>query len=164
MIKIDFQCNLYKWVPRVSCLMTANTSSREHVIRYIDCGCSRHMTGNLFIFSSFILYDRGVVTFGDNSEGKIGGMECVTKSLIIENVYLVDELKNNLLSVMQIKRLSLNHLCAKFKIEILMTCYFVVVGKTIFTLSKLICLMILKLHVSQLLMIKPTFGTSCMEF
>lgn len=63
--------------------MTTNTSSKKYVIWYIDCGCSRHMTGNPFIFSSFILYDRGVVTFGDNSKGKIGGMECVTKSLII---------------------------------------------------------------------------------
>lgn len=59
---------------------------------------------------------------------------------------------------MQIKRSFLNHLCTKFKIEIIIKRYFVIIREMIFTLSTLLSLMNPILHVSSLLMIKPTFG------
>ncbi|GKE58618.1 ribonuclease H-like domain-containing protein, partial [Tanacetum coccineum] len=41
---------------------------------YVDSGCSRHMTGNMFYLSDFKEFDRGYVTFGRGvKEGRITG-------------------------------------------------------------------------------------------
>ncbi|GKD64788.1 hypothetical protein Tco_1306896, partial [Tanacetum coccineum] len=40
----------------------------------IDCGCSRHMTGNMSYLTDFEENDEGYVTFGGNLKGgKIAG-------------------------------------------------------------------------------------------
>lgn len=162
MIKFGIQSKLYKLISEVSCLMATNFVTREHVMRYIDIGCSRHMTGNPSIFSSFISHDGGIMTFGDNSKGKIVGNRWVGKSHAIENLYLVHGLKHNLQVLFnflfKIKILFLNHSCAKYKIEILMRCCFVEIGKIIYTLSTPLSLMIPELSILQVLMIKQTFG------
>ncbi|KAH9680506.1 Integrase catalytic domain-containing protein [Citrus sinensis] len=45
---------------------------------YLDSGCSRHMTGNYYWFSSFTKIENGGdVSFGDNSKGKIIGIRNV---------------------------------------------------------------------------------------
>lgn len=66
------------------------------------------MTEDPSIFSS-IVEQGGEVTFRDNGNGKILGKDCVGKtSPTVENVYLVEGLKHNLLStskyVIQIKK------------------------------------------------------------
>ncbi|GKE23559.1 retrovirus-related pol polyprotein from transposon TNT 1-94 [Tanacetum coccineum] len=38
-----------------------------------DSGCSKHMTGNKSLFSTYKAYDRGNVVFGSNLKGKIKG-------------------------------------------------------------------------------------------
>nr|GEW15186.1 zf-CCHC domain-containing protein/UBN2 domain-containing protein [Tanacetum cinerariifolium] len=38
-----------------------------------DSGCSKHMTGNKSLFSTYKVYDRGNVVFGSNLKGKIIG-------------------------------------------------------------------------------------------
>lgn len=73
------------------------------------------MTGYPSIFSTFV--PQGVVTYGDNCKGKILVKGWVGKtSPSIENVYLIEDLKHNLLSI--------NQLCDGNKMEVfeLSTC------------------------------------------
>jgi hypothetical protein len=58
------------------------------------------MTGDKNKFTSLTLKDGENVKFGDNSKGKIIGIGNISKthSLVIEDVFLVDGLKHNLLS------------------------------------------------------------------
>ncbi|GKB31879.1 retrovirus-related pol polyprotein from transposon TNT 1-94 [Tanacetum coccineum] len=68
-----------------------------------DSGCSKHMTGNRKLFSSYKAYNGGNVIFGSNLRGKIIGKGTISQdSLIIENVEHVDNLTYNLLSIGQI--------------------------------------------------------------
>ena len=70
---------------------------------YIDSGCSRHMTGDVEKFVAMRSKDGGKVTFGGNQSGKIIGVgEIGTKGgHQIKDVYLVEGLCHNLLSVSQ---------------------------------------------------------------
>ncbi|GJZ49145.1 zf-CCHC domain-containing protein [Tanacetum coccineum] len=64
-----------------------------------DSGCSKHMTGNRKLFSSYKAYNGGNEIFGSNLRGKIIGKGTISQdSLIIENVEHVDNLTYNLLS------------------------------------------------------------------
>ncbi|PWA49552.1 Integrase, catalytic region, Zinc finger, CCHC-type, Peptidase aspartic, catalytic [Artemisia annua] len=68
-----------------------------------DSGCSRHMTGNRKLFSTYKAYNGGNVIFGSNRRRKIIGKGTISQdSLTIENVEHVDNLTYNLLSVGQI--------------------------------------------------------------
>ncbi|GKB06021.1 retrovirus-related pol polyprotein from transposon TNT 1-94, partial [Tanacetum coccineum] len=68
-----------------------------------DSGCSKHMTGNRKLFSSYKAYNGGNVIFGSNLRGNIIGKGTISNdSLKIDNVELVDNLRFNLLSVGQI--------------------------------------------------------------
>ncbi|GJU63181.1 retrovirus-related pol polyprotein from transposon TNT 1-94 [Tanacetum coccineum] len=68
-----------------------------------DSGCSKHMTGNKSLFSTYKAYDGGNVVFGSNLKGKIIGKGTISNdSLTISNVEHVDNLAFNLLSVSQI--------------------------------------------------------------
>ncbi|GJX36728.1 retrovirus-related pol polyprotein from transposon TNT 1-94 [Tanacetum coccineum] len=68
-----------------------------------DSGCSKHMTGNKSLFSTYKAYDGGNIVFGSNLKGKIIGKGTISNdSLTISNVEHVDNLAFNLLSVGQI--------------------------------------------------------------
>ncbi|PWA63219.1 retrotransposon protein [Artemisia annua] len=68
-----------------------------------DSGCSRHMTGNRKLFSTYKAYNGGNVIFCSDRRGKIIGKGTISQdSLTIENVEHVDKLTYNLLSVGQI--------------------------------------------------------------
>jgi len=71
---------------------------------YLDSGCSRHMTGDSSKFSKISYKVSGHVTYGDNNRGKILGSGKVRSSstVEIEDVLLVDGLKHNLLSIIQL--------------------------------------------------------------
>ncbi|GJV82302.1 putative ribonuclease H-like domain-containing protein [Tanacetum coccineum] len=71
--------------------------------RFIDSGCSRHMTGNIAYLLDFKEFDRGYVTFrGGAHGGRISGKGTLkTDSLDFEDVYFVNELNFNLFSVSQ---------------------------------------------------------------
>ncbi|GJZ74924.1 zinc finger, CCHC-type containing protein, partial [Tanacetum coccineum] len=71
--------------------------------RFVDSGCSRHMTGNIAYLSDFKEFDGGYVTFkGGVHVGRISGKGTLkTDSLDFEDVYFVNELKFNLFSVSQ---------------------------------------------------------------
>ncbi|GJT18524.1 retrovirus-related pol polyprotein from transposon TNT 1-94 [Tanacetum coccineum] len=65
-----------------------------------DIGCSKHMTGNRKLFSSYKAYNGGNVIFGSNLRGNIIGKGTILNdSLKIDNVEHVDNLRFNLLSI-----------------------------------------------------------------
>ena len=68
---------------------------------FLDSSCSRHMMENKSNFLSLTAFDRGRVAFKNGKSGKIIGVYKIGKSLShsIDNVYLVDRLQHNLLSV-----------------------------------------------------------------
>ncbi|KAK2354920.1 putative mitochondrial protein [Trifolium repens] len=69
---------------------------------YLDSGCSRHMTGDKHMFQTLTLKEGGTVGFGGNQKGNITGTGTVGNfSLSIKDVWLVDGLKHNLLSISQ---------------------------------------------------------------
>ncbi|GJR11734.1 putative ribonuclease H-like domain-containing protein [Tanacetum coccineum] len=70
---------------------------------YVDSGCSRHMTGNMFYLSDFKEFNGGYVTFGRRAKGgRITGKGTLkTGKLDFEDVYFVKELQFNLFSVSQ---------------------------------------------------------------
>ncbi|KAI3715117.1 hypothetical protein L6452_22085 [Arctium lappa] len=72
-------------------------------IWHVDSGCSRHIIGNKSYLQNFKRIDGGHVAFGDNpSGGKISGKGIVSKGeMTFEDVYYVEQLRYNLLSVSQ---------------------------------------------------------------
>jgi len=71
---------------------------------FVDSGCSRHMIDAKFNFLSLAATQGGSVAFGNGKSGSIVGIGKIGESLShsIEDVYLVDGLKHNLLSVSQL--------------------------------------------------------------
>ncbi|GJT69026.1 retrovirus-related pol polyprotein from transposon TNT 1-94 [Tanacetum coccineum] len=68
-----------------------------------DSGCSKHMTGNQNIFSSYKAYNRGNVILCSNLRSNIIGKCTISNdSLKIDNAEHVDNLRFNLLSIGQI--------------------------------------------------------------
>ncbi|KAK9151265.1 hypothetical protein Syun_009574 [Stephania yunnanensis] len=87
----------------ILCLMAQGEDARKSTPWYLDSGCSRHMTGDAHQFIELKRHDGGKVTFGDNNKGRVIGLGTVgNNSLSISNVYLVDGLKHNLLSISQL--------------------------------------------------------------
>jgi len=69
---------------------------------YLDSGCSRHMTGDRSLFLTLTMKEGGTVGFGGNQTGRIIGSGTIGNSSIsINNVWLVDGLRHNLLSISQ---------------------------------------------------------------
>ena len=75
--------------------------TRDSFFWYLDSGCSKHMTGNKALFKTFFEGKIGIVTFGDRSKSVIRGIGTVDISglPIFEDVWYVDGLKANLLSI-----------------------------------------------------------------
>jgi len=71
---------------------------------YVDNGCSRHMVGEKPNFLSLTAFDGGSVAFKNNKSGTIVGIGKIgeSPSHSMDNVYLVDGLQHNLLSVSQL--------------------------------------------------------------
>ncbi|KAJ9560080.1 hypothetical protein OSB04_005240 [Centaurea solstitialis] len=74
---------------------------------HVDSGCSRHMTGIMSLLENFKRFDGGHVAFGDNPKGgKVSGKGKISKGMMtFEDVYYVEQLKYNLLSVSQHRRM-----------------------------------------------------------
>ena len=68
---------------------------------YLDSGCSRHMTCNKALFKTLFEEKIGPVTFRDGSKLVIRGIGIVDilGLLVFEDVWYVDGLKANLLSI-----------------------------------------------------------------
>ena len=70
---------------------------------YVDSGFSKHMTGNKYAFIN-IEKDKGFVSFRNKNSTKVlgkGTTKLGSKNSLAENVLLVDNMKHNLLSVIQ---------------------------------------------------------------
>ena len=70
----------------------------------LDSGCSRHMSGKSSLFSELKEQYGGTITLGDKGKCNIIGIGKIGNELAhsISDVYLVDGLKFNLLSVSQL--------------------------------------------------------------
>ncbi|KAF1878140.1 hypothetical protein Lal_00049308 [Lupinus albus] len=93
----------YVWVPKCTPGSVTNKKGpnitwvclrilRQH--RYLDSGCSRHMTGDKSKFLDLTLRDKGYVTYGDNNKGNILGIGRVgnASQAIVDNVLYVEGL------------------------------------------------------------------------
>jgi len=71
---------------------------------YLDSGCSRHASGNESLFTEIKRKKHENVTFGNNRVGKVIGIRKIGKnpSKFFDNVYLVEGLKFNHLSISQL--------------------------------------------------------------
>ncbi|KAI3665306.1 hypothetical protein L6452_43930 [Arctium lappa] len=89
---------------KISIANQGNQQLKGRSILHVDSGCSRHMTGNMACLQNFKRIDGGHVAFGDNPVGgKINGKGNVSKGkMIFEDVYYVEQLRYNLLSVSQV--------------------------------------------------------------
>ena len=95
--------------------------ARDSCLWYLDSGCSRHMTGNKGLFKTLFEGNNGTVTFGDRSKFVIRGIGIVDilGLPVFEDVWYVDGLKLNLLSISQICDIGLNVFFTKYECEIL---------------------------------------------
>ncbi|GKC24775.1 zf-CCHC domain-containing protein, partial [Tanacetum coccineum] len=79
------------------------TEDRASTSEIKDSGCSRHMTGNKDLFSTYEAINGGNVVFASNTKSKIIGKGTIThNSLTIHDVSHVENLSFNLLSIGQI--------------------------------------------------------------
>ena len=104
------------------CYTTLNTLEvRDTCLWCLNSGCSRHMTGNKALFKTLFEGKIGTVTFGDGSKSIIRGIGTVNipRLLVFEDVWYVDGLKVNLMSISQICDNGLNLLFTKYECEIL---------------------------------------------
>jgi hypothetical protein len=80
----------------------------------LDSGYTNHMTGEKEMFTSFEKNDcpSDIITFGDNSQGKILGYGkiVITTDHSISKVLLIESLNYNLLSVSQLCEMGYNFL------------------------------------------------------
>ena len=95
--------------------------ARDSCLWYLDSGCSRHMTRNKGLFKTLFEGKIETVTFGDGSKSIIRGIGTVDIPglSVFEDVWYVDGLKANLLSISQICDNGLNVLFTKYECEIL---------------------------------------------
>ena len=94
---------------------------RDSYLWYLDSGCSKHMTRNKALFKTLFEGKIVIVTFGDGSKSVIRGIGTVDIPglPVFEDVWYVDGLKANLLSISQICDNGLNVLFTKYECEIL---------------------------------------------
>ena len=76
----------------------------DRCLWYLDCGCSRHMTGDRSLFMVFESKKDGNITFGNGSKSQIKGKGTISLPGLpdIANVLYVEGLGVNLLSISQI--------------------------------------------------------------
>ncbi|KAJ9563152.1 hypothetical protein OSB04_008312 [Centaurea solstitialis] len=84
--------------------LTESNQGRRSSLWHVDSGCSRHMTGIMSLLEDFKKFEGGHVAFGDNpTGGKISGKGKVSKGkMTFDDVYYVEQLRYNLLSVSQV--------------------------------------------------------------
>jgi hypothetical protein len=92
----------------------------------IDSGCTNHMTKEKKIFTSYVknMDSHDTIIFGDGNQGKVKGTSkiAITTEHSISNVFLVELLSYNLLSMSQLCHMGYN-------------CLFIDVGVTVFKRS-----------------------------
>ena len=70
---------------------------------YFDSGCSRYMTGNRKLLFDIEKCSCPKISFGNNSKGKtVGKGKIIHGNININDVYLVENLHFNLISISQL--------------------------------------------------------------
>jgi hypothetical protein len=88
----------------------------------IDSGCTNHMTGEKKMFTSYIKNrdSQDTIIFGDGNQGKVKGLGkiAITTEHSISNVFLVELLGYNLLSVSQLCHMGYNCLFTNIYVSV----------------------------------------------
>jgi hypothetical protein len=88
----------------------------------IDSGCTNHMTEKKKIFTSYVKNkdSQDVIIFGDGNQGKVKGLGkiAITSEHSISNVFLVESLGYNLLSVSQLCNMCYNCLFTNIDVSV----------------------------------------------
>jgi hypothetical protein len=114
------------WVPKNKAQIVLQVYTFGGSSWIIDSGCTNHMTGEKRMFSSYEKNEgpQRAITFGDGNHGLVKGLGkiAISPDHSISNVYLLDSLDYNLLSVSQLCKMGYN-------------CLFTDVGVTVFRRS-----------------------------
>jgi hypothetical protein len=88
----------------------------------IDSGCTNHMTGEKKMFTSYVKNkdSQDAIIFGDGNQGKVKGLGkiAITSEHSISNVFLVESLGYNLLSVSQLCNMGYNCLFTNIDVSV----------------------------------------------
>jgi transposase InsO family protein len=88
----------------------------------IDSGCTNHMTGEKKMFTSYVKNkdSQDTIIFGDGNQGKVKGLGkiAITSEHSISNVFLVESLGYNLLSVSQLCHMGYNCLFTNVDVSV----------------------------------------------
>jgi hypothetical protein len=88
----------------------------------IDSGCTNHMTGEKMMFTSYVKNknSQDSIIFGDGNQGKVKGLGqiAITSEHSISNVFLVESLGYNLLSVSQLCNMGYNCLFTNIDVSV----------------------------------------------
>ena len=113
-----------EWIPKFNNVglmghISQKPSSNE--VQYFDSGCSRHMTGKIGYIENIRPCEKGFVTFGDGGKGKICGIGNLISSGLpnLENVFLVEGLCANLISITQLCDQGMEAIFEKFGCKII---------------------------------------------
>jgi ubiquinone biosynthesis protein UbiJ len=114
------------WVPKNKAYIVLQVYASRGSSWIIDSRCTNHMTGEKMMFSSYEKNEdrQKAITFGDGNQGLVKGLGKISISPdhSISNVFLVDYLDYNLLSVSQLCKMGYN-------------CLFTDIGVTVFRRS-----------------------------
>jgi hypothetical protein len=92
----------------------------------IDSGCTNHMTGEKEMFTSYVKNkdSQDSIIFGDGNQGKVKGLGKIDISSehSISNVFLVESLGYNLLSVSQLCNMGYNCLFTNVDVSVFRRC------------------------------------------
>ena len=96
-----------EWIPKGNYVgLMAHTSQKpsSNEVWYFDNGCSRHITGKNCHIENIRPCEKGYVTFGDGGKGKICGIGNLISNGLpnLENVFLVEGICTNLISITQL--------------------------------------------------------------
>jgi hypothetical protein len=88
----------------------------------IDSGCTKHMTGEKKMFTSYVKNkdSQDTIIFGDGNQGKVKGLSkiAITNEHSISNVFLAESLGYNLLSVSQLCYMGYNCLFTNVDVSV----------------------------------------------
>jgi hypothetical protein len=88
----------------------------------IDSGCTKHMTGEKKMFTSYVKNkdSQDSIIFGDGNQGKVKGLGniAISSEHSISNVFLVESLGYNLLSVSQLCNMGYNCLFTNVDVSV----------------------------------------------
>jgi len=96
-----------EWMPKSNNVgLMGHTSQKpsSNEVWYFDSGCSRNITGKISYIENVRPWEKGYVTFGDGGKGKIRGIGNLISNGLpkVENVFLVEGLFTNLISITQL--------------------------------------------------------------